>query len=148
MDPATIGAVLAAVAGGAGGALGSQVWAGVSALVRRPFRQAGASGAAVASASGAAELAALEQAPADERRGVALAEVLIARAVADGGFLAALDAWWAEASQVHIGGDVANTIGGGTFHGPVLQGRDFTGLSFGSPTPAPPTGPSEDEGGL
>jgi len=36
MDPATIGAVLAAVAGGAGGALGSQVWAGVSALVRRP----------------------------------------------------------------------------------------------------------------
>lgn len=31
----SIGAVLAAIAGGAGGALGGQVWVGVSALVRR-----------------------------------------------------------------------------------------------------------------
>ena len=38
MDPVTIGAVLAAIVGGAGGALGTQLWAGVGSLVRRPFR--------------------------------------------------------------------------------------------------------------
>jgi hypothetical protein len=128
MDPVTIGAVLAAVASGAGGALGGQVWAGVSALIRRPFRHGKA-----APLSGAAELAALQQAPADQQRAVALAEVLIARAGADAGFQDALATWWQHASQVRVGGDVTNTISGGTQHGPVLQGRDFTGLTFGSP---------------
>ena len=45
MDPVTIGAVLAAVVGGAGGALGAQVWAGACALVRRPFRHHQVAGA-------------------------------------------------------------------------------------------------------
>jgi hypothetical protein len=141
MDPVTIGAVLAAIAGGAGGTLGSQVWSGVSALVRRPFRHAHAAGdSAVPLPSGSAELAALEQAPADERRAVALAEVLVARAAADSGFGEALQAWWEQASQIRIGGDVTNTVSGGTQYGPVLQGRDFSGLTFGSPAgpPAPP----------
>ena len=139
MDPATIGAVLAAIAGGAGGALGSELWAGVSALVHRPFRHAGHS-AAVAVPSGAAELAALGQAP-DDRRAVALAEVLVARAGADAGFREALEAWCEQASQIQTGdGDVTNTISGGVQHGPVLQGRDFTGLTFGPPT-MPPPGP-------
>ena len=139
MDPVTIGAVLAAIACGAGGALGGQLWAGVSALVRRPFHRDHAGGdAAVVLPSGEAELAALQQSPADERRAVALAEVLVARAGADGGFRQALEGWWEQASQIHIGGDVSNTVSGGTFHGPVLQGRDFTGLTFGPPA-APPS---------
>jgi hypothetical protein len=147
MDPVTTGAVLAAIASGAGGALGSQLWAGLSALVRRPFRRAHATGEATAAVpSGSAELVALEQAPADEQRALALAEVLVARAEADSEFRNALQVWWEEASQIQISGDVANTISGGTFHGPVLQGRDFTGLTFGSPTPPPPASPAQDPG--
>lgn len=144
MDPVTIGAVLAAVAGGAGGALGSQVWAGLSALVRRPFRRNHAAGETTVPLScGSAELAALEQTPADERRGVALAEVLVARASSDAGFREALEAWWEQASLIRIGGDVANTISGGTQYGSVLQGRDFSGLTFNT---APPVPPSQDPG--
>jgi hypothetical protein len=37
-----------------------------------------------------------------------------------------------------------NTVSGGTFHGPVLQSRDFSGLTFGSPTPRVP--PAHDPG--
>jgi hypothetical protein len=107
LDLVTIGAVLAAVAGGAGGALGAQVWAEVSALVRRPL---GHGKAAVP--SGEAELAALEQAPASQERAVAVAEVLVARAAADAEFGEALDAWWQQARQVRVGGDVTNTVSG------------------------------------
>ena len=147
MDPVTIGALLAAVAAGAGGALGTQVWEGACALVRRPFhRTRGSGNSPAAAASGAAELAELEQAPGDEPRAVALAEVLVARACADDGFAAALAAWWEEACQVQIqqGGDVMNTVSGGTQYGPLLQGRDFSGLTFGAP--APPPSPAREQG--
>ena len=40
-------------------------------------------------------------------------------------------------------GSVKNTISGGTFSGPVLQGRDFTGLTFDA-SPAAPASPPED----
>ncbi len=83
---------------------------------------------------------------AGNKRAVALAEVLVARAGADAGFAEALAAWWEQASQVRAGGDVANTVSGGTFYGPVLQGRDFTGLTFGSPTVPPPAAPAQDPG--
>jgi hypothetical protein len=115
--------------------------------VRRPFRHAQpASDTPVPLSSGEAELAALEQAPADQQRALALAEVLVARAEADGEFRGELQAWWEQASQIHIDSDVTNTISGGTFSGPVLQGRDFTGLTFGSPAPPPPApaGPDAD----
>ncbi len=77
---------------------------------------------------------------------VALAEVLLARAGEDPRFAEALEAWWAQASQAQVsGGDVANTIRGGTQYGPVLQGRDFTGLTFGTPAVQPsPTAPGSD----
>lgn len=147
MDPVTIGAVLAAIVGGAGGALGAQLWSGVSALVRRPFRRAHAVGDATAALpSGSAELVALEQAPGDEQRAVALAEVLVARADAESEFGEALRAWWEQASQLSLGGDVTSTISGGTFHGPVLLGRDFSGLTFGPTTAQPPALPTPDEG--
>jgi len=143
MDPATIGAVLAAVAGGAEDALGGQVWNGVSALVRRPFRHA-QKDSMVAVTSGEAEMAALIQEPASSRRAVALAEVLVSRARTDGGFAAALAAWWEQACQVQVTGDVANTISGGTQHGPVVQGRDFTGLAFGVPVSSPESASAGD----
>jgi hypothetical protein len=146
MDPVTIGAVLAAIAGGAGGALGSQLWAGLGALVRRPFRHGhSATDNQVALPTGQAELAALEQVPADERRALALAEVLVARAETDGEFRDVLQTWSEQARQIHISSDVTNTVSGGTFHGPVLQGRAFTNLSFGSSAPARSSRPLRDE---
>jgi hypothetical protein len=140
----TIGAVLAAVVGGAGGALGAQVWAGVSALVRRPFRRPHPA-AGAAAVSGEAELAALALSPGDQGRGVALAEVLLGRAEADDDFGRALAAWWEQARHVQVTGNTTSSITGGTFHGPVLQGRDFTGLTFGAPAPAPPSTAGADE---
>ena len=103
MDPVTIGAVLLAIVSGASGQLGSELWAGVGALVRRPFRcQAPADGisAARASSAGDAQLAAFERDPADERRAMALAEVLVARADADAEFRRALEDWWKQASPI------------------------------------------------
>jgi hypothetical protein len=131
--------------------LGSQVWAGLSALVRRPFhRVAVTDGGSAPLSSGSAELGALQDSPTDERQAMALAEVLMARANVDSGFRDALQAWWEKASRVPVGGDVTNTISGGTQYGPVLQGRDFSGLTFGSPpvaTAAPPvSGPMHDVG--
>ncbi len=119
MNPVTIAAVLLAIVGGA---LESQQWAAVTALVRRPFhgqdpraRTATSSG----QPTGEAELAALERAPADERRALALAEVLVARASADVEFKAALEDWWKQVNL--IGSDEGN----------VLHGRDFGNTPFG-----------------
>jgi hypothetical protein len=130
MDPVQTAAVLAALASGVGGALGSQLWGGVSALVRSPFHRAN-SRRDTAAASGATELAALAQAPGDNRHAMALAEVLIRRAAADDVFRQELEAWWVSASHITADGDVANTITGGTFNAPVVQGRDFLDLKFG-----------------
>jgi hypothetical protein len=133
MDPVTMGAVLAAIAGGAGGALGSQAWNGICGLMRRCFRHGVAdddSGAA--SISGEAALAALEQHPGDVGSATELAGALITRAGMDSDFLHELAAWWEQAKQVQLDDHVSNTISGGVQYGPVLQGRDFTGLNFGT----------------
>jgi hypothetical protein len=115
------------------------LWAGVVSLVRRPFRHKTASGGEMAVSSGEAEVAALQQAPADRQTAVALAEVLVARAAADEGFGQALAGWWERAEPVRAAiGNVTNTISGGIQQGPVIQGRDFSNLTFGAPTPAPP----------
>jgi hypothetical protein len=143
MDPVTIGALLAAVAGGAGGAFGSQAWEEVTALVRRAFRNRSTSDSP-SGGNGQAELAALARDPADEGLAVSLAEVLIARARADSEFARELAAWWKQAREISAEPNVANTVSGGTQHGPVLQGRDFTGLVFGSPAaPSPPDAPGK-----
>jgi hypothetical protein len=55
----------------------------------------------------------LQHSPADERRAVALADVLVARADADGRFRAALQARWERAAQVRIEGNVTNTVSRG-----------------------------------
>ena len=147
MDPVTIGAVLLAVVSGAGGQLGTQLWEGVVSLIRRPFhRQAAASGDAAASdvvPAGEAELAALQQAPGDQRKAVALAETLLARSGADGEFRRALESWWQQAEPTRVSiGNVANTITGGTQQRAGLQGRDFSNITFGVVPVTPPVRPS------
>jgi hypothetical protein len=135
MDPVTVGAVLLAIISGAGEAVGSRLWDEVVSLVRRPFRKTGGDGpaATVAPPSGGAELTALTQNPADRQRAVALAEVLLARASEDAEFGRALSAWWVQAEPVRANLDeVRNTISGGTQHGPVFQGRDFSNITFQS----------------
>jgi hypothetical protein len=84
----------------------------------------------------------LQQAAGDVERGLALAEVLIGRAGTDAGFAAALAAWWDQARDVQVSGNVANNISGGTQHGPVLQGRGFTGMTFTTPAPSSSSSPS------
>jgi hypothetical protein len=66
----------------------------------------------------------------------------------DEDFSAALQQWQQQVNVVRTGdGNVQNTISGGTQHGPVVQGRDFTELTFTS-TPAPPsTGENREPGG-
>jgi len=157
MDPVTVGAVLLAVATGVSEALGGQLWAGLASLVRRPphgQREPAGEPSPVLSGepmlpgepvpSGEAELAALRGAPGDQAKAVALAEALLARATADPGFDRALREWWERAAPVREkAGSVTNTISGGTQHGPVLQGRDFTGLTFGAAPPAPASRPGD-----
>jgi hypothetical protein len=139
MDPVTVGAVLLAVATGVSEALGGQLWAGVVSLVRRPLHGGREpAGELSAPQSGKAELTALQGSPSDQVTAVALAEILLTRADGDPGFKQALREWWEQAAPVREKtGNVENTISGGTQHGPVLQGRDFTGLTFGAPASRP-----------
>ncbi|MGW6060325.1 hypothetical protein [Streptomyces sp. NPDC055189] len=129
MDPVSVG-LLAALAGGAGGELGRQAWAGLTALVRRPLRRDHGDDVPGVS-SGQAELAQLTQEPTNLDRASALSTALAMRAALDGGFRAGLEGWHAQTSRMCVGGgEVNNTISGGTQHGPVLQGRDYFGPSF------------------
>jgi len=144
MDPVTIGAVLLAIISGAGTQLGTQLWEGVVSLVRRPFRRkaAGLDAASVVP-SGEAELAALQRDPGDQHKAVALAEALLARCDADEEFRQALESWWRQAEPIRAGvGDVTNVISGGAQHGPVLQGRDFSNITFGAAPATSPVPPS------
>ncbi|ODA69390.1 hypothetical protein [Streptomyces sp. AVP053U2] len=133
MDPITA-AALAALAGGLGGEAGRQAWQGLTALVRRPFGRAATQGTqgdgTPQVSSGELEVAALAGDPTDPMRAQALATALGVRAALDGEFRVLLDEWWQRAQASYSGGDVHNSISGGTQNGPVLQGRDFSSLTF------------------
>jgi hypothetical protein len=149
MDPVTVGAVLLAITSGAGEGLGARLWDGVASLVLRPLHhKAGAGGdpaVVTAGSTGEAELAALQMAPADKRHAEALARVLLARADADAEFNRALETWWMQAAPILTPiGNVANVISGGSQQGPVLQGRDFSNITFGT-APAAPAGTKAPE---
>lgn len=147
VDPVALGAVLLAVVTGVSEALGGQLWAGVVSLIRRPLRRRTTpQGNAAPVPSGEAELVALQLAQDDRQKAVALAQVLLARADADEGFRQALVSWWEQAAPVRASiGSVTNTISGGTQYGPVLQGRDFSNVTFGvSPAP-PPVRPKDPD---
>jgi hypothetical protein len=139
MDPVTVGAVLLAVATGVSESLGGQLWAGIISLVRRPLHgRKGQAGELPAASLGEAELTALQESPGDRAKAAALAEVLLARADGDPGFEQALQEWWKQAAPLREKiGSVTNTISGGVQHGPLLMGRDFTGITFGAPSAQP-----------
>ncbi|MFH9941813.1 hypothetical protein ACH4OT_21140 [Streptomyces murinus] len=132
--------LLTALAGGAGGELGRQAWTGLGELVRRPFRRGGAVGpegsapeGSAPEGSGEAELARLARDPGDAAAARALSVVLHRRAAADAEFEERLRRWDEAARRISLtGGDVHNSISGGTFSAPVIQGRDFTGTTFGT----------------
>ncbi|MER5402629.1 hypothetical protein [Streptomyces sp. NPDC002599] len=138
--------LLTALAGGVGGEAGRQAWAGLSALVRRPSQhdQDTAGGSAVS--SGEAELFRLEQAAADLARAQALSTALAVRAAVDADFQAGLQRWHQQAKLVHSSAsEVHNEISGGTFHGPVAMGRDFTRINLaGHTSPGPENDPDDD----
>jgi hypothetical protein len=147
VDPVTIGAVLLAVVSGTGGQLGAQLWQGVVSLVRRPFYRQGTAGGdrvtVEAVPTGESELAALQQTRGDQSRAVALAAALLARARVDEEFGRALESWWDQAGPVRASiGNATNTISGGTQRGPVLQGRDFSGITLSAGPAVPPVPPS------
>ncbi|MEU3421913.1 hypothetical protein AB0F39_25705 [Streptomyces murinus] len=134
MDPVSMG-LLTALAGGAGGELGRQAWTGLGELVRRPFRRGGAAvpEGSAPEGSGEAELARLARDPGDAAAARALSVVLHRRAAADAEFEERLRRWDEAARRISLtGGDVHNSISGGTFSAPVIQGRDFTGTTFGT----------------
>ncbi|MCX4884748.1 hypothetical protein [Streptomyces sp. NBC_00847] len=138
MDPVSV-MLLVALARGAGGEAGRQVWAGLSALVRRPFGRDGGGQALVVS-SGEAELVRLAEDPGDQGRAQALSTALAVRAAVDEDFRTYLAAWQERANLVRTGdGAVTNTVSGGTQNGPVVQGRDFSNLTFTTPPPAQPS---------
>ncbi|MCD7442615.1 hypothetical protein K4B79_30900 [Streptomyces lincolnensis] len=144
MEPISV-ALLAALAAGAGGEAGRQAWMSLSSLVRRPFRRSAETNDPTAAAgSGEAELALLEESPADPTRAQALSAILAARASVDADFETDLRRWRELAVSVRTDqSQVHNQISGGHFSGPVIQGRDFTGLSFTTPPPHA-SGPETD----
>lgn len=131
MDPITA-AALAALAGSMGTEAGRQAWAGLAALVKRPFRRDTAPDstrdAVPQVSSGELEFAALQDDSTDPNRAQALATALHVRAALDEEFRVRLDEWWRKAQA--SGGEVHNSISGGVQNGPVVQGRDFSHLTF------------------
>ncbi len=90
----------------------------------------------------------MEAFPGARAKAVALAEALLARSGDDPAFGQALHEWWTRAERVRLNlGNVTNTINGGNQHGPVLQGRDFTDLTFGA-TSAPAARPNDPDADL
>ncbi|OAR25176.1 hypothetical protein A8W25_05850 [Streptomyces sp. ERV7] len=139
MDPVST-ALLAELAGGAGGALGHQAWLGLTALVRRPFgHDHDASAQDPAVSTGEAELIRLQAEPGDTARAQALSTALATRAAVDPEFSTDLRQWNEQVESMRTrDGDVHNTVSGGTQYGHVLQGRDFSGLTFNTTAPPPP----------
>lgn len=132
MDPITA-AALAALAGSVGSEAGRHAWTGLTDLVRRPFRRGTipepTGEASPRVSSGELELAALQDDSTDPSRAQALVTALHVRAALDEEFRVRLDEWWREA-QAAGGGEVHNSVSGGVQNGPVVQGRDFSNLTF------------------
>jgi hypothetical protein len=124
------------VAGGAGGALGDQVWRGLGSVVAREFRRNEARQRRGCSpvASGTEQFAELAAAPRSRAAAAQLDAALAARAQADPEFTGALLMWREKAQQLYqAAGGVHNEISGGTFHGTVTQGVNV----FGGESPRP-----------
>lgn len=135
MDPVSVG-LLVALAGGAGGEIGRQAWAGLSTLVHRPASAAPDGSPAT---SGEVELRALRDDPANIDHAHALSTALAVRAALDARFREGLQQW-ADDAGTAVGAEpgVHNSIHGSTVHGTVIQaGRDVHGLPTSAPPPPP-----------
>jgi len=132
MDSISLGAVLLAIASGAAGGLGGQLWEGVSELVRRPIHRNNRADTTIQLSNEEDELVALKQGQGGEARATALAIALLSRAAEDAMFAKDLERWSTRANRaIADAGTVSNTISGGKQQGPVIQGRDFSNLTFG-----------------
>ncbi|MET9107445.1 hypothetical protein [Streptomyces zhihengii] len=138
--------LLAELAGGAAGVLGQQAWLGLTSLVRRPFMRADdGSGPAPAVGTGEVELIRLEEEPGETTRAQALSAALARRAGVDPEFSSRLNQWHEQAKLLRTGdGDVHNAVSGGIQYGHVVQGRDFSGVTFNAPAPPPPSAPGAE----
>ncbi|MER5485532.1 hypothetical protein ABT024_20220, partial [Streptomyces sp. NPDC002812] len=77
------------------------------------------------------ELDAFEESPTDPRLARELIGALIQQSTQDPEFSTALEEWGdAAEDQSGRAGSVTNTISGGTFHGSVIQARDFHGVNI------------------
>ncbi|MER8028970.1 hypothetical protein ABTZ78_08415 [Streptomyces bauhiniae] len=127
MEPISAG-LLVAIATGAAGEAGKQLWERLAGMIRRPPAEPSDT------PTGDTELVALAQSPGDRARAQALGDVLARRAQGDEAFRADLMQWRQQAQNLRTGdGDTHNVIRGSTHHAPVLQGRDFSGVNFNLP---------------
>jgi hypothetical protein len=130
VDP-VLTSLLVATATGTGGEMGRQLWAVLRGLVRRnPTRETAGS---PDPAAGEVELASLSEAPHDVERARRLSEALSFRAAQDPEFRANLLRWQQQAQMLRGNGDTRNTVTGGSQRGPIVQGRDFSGINFNAP---------------
>ena len=149
VDPVTLGAVLLAVATGVSEALGGQLWVGVVSLVRRPVAPEGRPPAddAAAVPRGRRSWRRCSRPRVIGRRRWRWRRCCWPGPVPTTEFEQALESWWEQAEPVRASiGNVTNTISGGTQHGPVLQGRDFSNLTFGA-APARRLPPEDPDAG-
>lgn len=134
MEPLSV-AMLMALAGGLGGAAGTEAWQRLSTLVRRPFRRSTLTPADPAAGDGESSVRALLvlQSRPDSAAAQALLSALRQRAASDPDFDRALTSWAAQTQAAHIRtGDVSNVVSGGT-QGTVVQARDINGpITFGT----------------
>ncbi len=130
MDPISAG-LLVAIATGAAGEAGKQLWEGLTGLVRSRPGDAPTQPDAISSNHGESELALFAESSNDLDRARVLSESLTRRAERDEPFRAGLMQWHQQAQALRTGdGETNNTISGGSQNGPVLQGRDFSGINF------------------
>lgn len=113
---------IGALAGGAAGEIGRQAWLSLVGLVKKAFGRESAA---------TSELDRLAADPATPENAERLAELLLTYAHDNPSFAADLRAWVTAMTR----DGVTNTVtGNAQIHGPVVQGRDFTGpITFGSP---------------
>ncbi|MFJ6786721.1 hypothetical protein [Streptomyces angustmyceticus] len=131
MDPISA-VLLGSIATGAGGEAGKALWLRLTDLVRRKAQDEEAQ--PPVPSTGELELARLDEDPHAPERAQALSEALMRRAEQDSVFRAGLTQWHQQAQALRTGdGETSNTISGGTQKGPVLQGRDFSGINFNGP---------------
>ncbi|MCF3136897.1 hypothetical protein [Streptomyces olivochromogenes] len=140
MEPIAV-ELLLKLAAGTAGAAGQQAWQSLRALVmRHPAEDRNESPAA-------ADLEALAEEPDSAERARALTAALQIQAVQDPDFAQALESW-RQAAESGLG-DVHNEISGGVT-GPVLMGRDFSGvINVSDPvvehtSPGPENDPDDD----